>query len=84
MLSLVYTRRAVRDLSVLPAADRKRLSERLNAYAAAPNATGHDVTALQGAPGNFRLRSGNYRALFTVSGGDMTVYRIGHRREIYR
>ena len=84
MLSLVYTRRALRDLAGLPAADGKRMRERLNAYAAAPDAAGQNVEPLKGAPGDFRLRAGDWRALFTVSRDEMTVYRIGHRREVYR
>jgi mRNA-degrading endonuclease RelE of RelBE toxin-antitoxin system len=84
VLSLVYTRRALRDLARLPAADRQRIRERLNAYAAAPDAAGQDVSPLKGTPGDFRLRSGDWRALFTVSRDEMTVYRIGHRREVYR
>ena len=39
---------------------------------------------LKGTPGGFRLRSGDWRALFTVSGVEMRVYRIGRRREVYR
>jgi mRNA interferase RelE/StbE len=84
MLSLVYTRRAVRDLAGLPPVDRMRLTERLKAYAATPDAAGQDVKSLKGAPGSFRLRTGDWRGLFTVSGDEMLVYRIGHRREVYR
>jgi mRNA interferase RelE/StbE len=81
---LTLTRRALRDLRFLPAADRRRMMERLESYAAAPDATGHDVIPLKGTPSGFRLRTGDWRALFTVSGDEMTVYRIGHRREVYR
>jgi mRNA interferase RelE/StbE len=84
MLSLVFTAPARKDLRGLPVADRHRIMERLNAYAAAPEAAGVDVVPLQGTPGGFRLRSGDWRALFTASGDEITVYRVGHRREIYR
>jgi len=50
MLSFVYTRRAIRDLAGLPAADRTRIRERLKAYAAAPDAAGQDVNRLKGHP----------------------------------
>ena len=39
---------------------------------------------LAGEPEGFRLRAGDWRALFTLSGAEMTVYRIRHRREAYR
>jgi mRNA interferase RelE/StbE len=84
VLSLTYTRQAVKDLKKLPAADNKRLRERLKAYAAAPDAPDHDVQPYKATPGDFRLRSGELRALFTVSGSDMTVYKVGQRREVYR
>ena len=84
MLSLAYTRRALKDLVRLPTPDSRRIRERLKAYAAAPDAIGQDVKPLEGEPGGFRLRSGDWRALFTVGGGEMTVYRIAHRREVYR
>jgi mRNA-degrading endonuclease RelE of RelBE toxin-antitoxin system len=59
----------------------ERLKE---AYAASPDAAGQNVKPLRGTPGDFRLRSGDWRALFTVSEREMTVYRIGRRREVYR
>lgn len=84
MLSLSYTRTALKDLRGLPAADRVRMMERLDAYAADPAASGHDVVKLAGVAGGFRLRVGLWRALFTVMGNGMEVYRIRHRREAYR
>ena len=84
MLSLIYTRRALKDLAALSADDGRRVRERLTAYAAAPEVARPDVKPLKGTPGGFRLRSGDWRALFTVSGVEMKVYRIGRRREVYR
>ena len=84
MLSLSYTRTALKDLRGVPAADRVRVMERLDAYAADPAAPGQDVVPLAGVPGGFRLRVGTWRALFTVLGDGMEVYRIRHRREAYR
>jgi integrase len=55
----------------------------LEAYAAEPVA-GHDVVSLKGAPGHFRLRSGDWRAIFQIVGEVVIVKRIRHRREVYR
>jgi mRNA interferase RelE/StbE len=41
-----------------------------------------DVKALKGAAG-MRLRSGDWRVLFTVKGNTVTIHAVGHRREIY-
>ncbi len=84
MVSLTFSRSARRDLRGIPAGDRERLLDRLDAYAADPEAPGHNVRPLAGQPGGFRLRSGDWRALFTLTAAEMTVYRIRHRREAYR
>ena len=84
MPSLTYTRAAMKELRAMPAPDRERLRIRLNAYADDPAAPGHDALPLAGEPGRFRLRSGDWRALFTLTEAEMTVYRIRHRREAYR
>jgi mRNA interferase RelE/StbE len=41
-----------------------------------------DVKALKGAAG-MRLRSGDWRVVFTVEGNTITIHAVGHRREIY-
>ena len=44
-----------------------------------------DVRALAGAwQGNFRLRIGDYRVIFTVAPDEITVIRVRHRSEAYR
>lgn len=84
MLALTYTKQATKDLRWIPKEDRERVRCRLDAYAGAPAAGGHDVVPLEGVVGAFRLRCGDWRALFTVRGDVMEVYRIRHRRESYR
>ena len=41
-----------------------------------------DVKALKGAPG-MRLRSGDWRVLFTIKANTITIHAVGHRRDIY-
>ena len=82
-LDLTYRRRAIKDLRRLPSVDRDRAIARLKAYAEAPDAAHHDVIHLVGTP-HFRLRVGDWRVVFEVSGGRLDVVRIGHRREVYR
>ena len=33
--------------------------------------------------GNFRIRTGDYRIVFRVSGNQIVVWRIGNRKEVY-
>jgi len=32
----------------------------------------------------YRLRVGNYRILFEVEAGKVVIYRVKHRKEVYR
>ena len=80
-LSVFFTPRARKDLHNLPQTDRRQLLERIESYAA--TRTG-DVAALKDLPGSFRLRWGDWRVIFSVSGDVMTVKRVRHRREAYR
>jgi mRNA interferase RelE/StbE len=41
-----------------------------------------DVKALKGTAG-MRLRSGDWRVLFTIKANTITIHAVGHRRDIY-
>jgi len=43
-----------------------------------------DVERLSNHSPEYRMRAGNYRALFEVVGGRIIVYRILHRKDAYR
>jgi mRNA interferase RelE/StbE len=46
----------------------------------------HGVKKLAGMSDGYRIRSGDYRILFTIDDRKriVTIYRIRHRREVYR
>jgi len=74
-----FTSAAVRQWRKLSAATRAQIDLKLKAFAE----TGiGDVKALKGAAG-MRLRSGDWRVLFTTKANTITVHAVGHRREIY-
>ena len=33
--------------------------------------------------GSFRVRTGDYRLIFTISGGTVTIWKIGYRGDVY-
>ena len=74
---------AAKELEGLPTKDRKRVVARMQGLSAQPRPagceklTGHDL---------FRVRQGDYRILYEVQDADLvvTVFKIGHRRDIYR
>jgi mRNA interferase RelE/StbE len=74
-----FTTAAVRQWRKLAAVVRVQIDLKLKTFAE----TGvGDVKALKGAP-CMRLRSGDWRVLFTIKGDTITVHAVGHRREIY-
>lgn len=75
---------ALKALARLPRHVQARLMGKLAALAGDPRPPG--TKALHGTPGGYRLRVGSYRALYTVADAEqrVTVYEIGHRKDVYR
>jgi mRNA interferase RelE/StbE len=75
--------RARREFLDLPKQVRDLLQEAIDDLISNPRPPG--VKKLTGSDG-YRLRKGKYRVLFTIDDKAKTVriYRMGHRREIYR
>jgi len=76
-------RSAERELHALPATAHRRVAAALLRLESAPRPRGS--RKLTHGPG-WRLRVGDYRVLYTVDDGArvVTVYAIGHRRDVYR
>jgi mRNA interferase RelE/StbE len=75
---------AFRDLAALPKTDRKRISQKIDQLLLDPRPAG--ARLLQGKRQYFRLRSGDYRIIYTVEDDRQRVLivKVGHRREVYR
>jgi mRNA interferase RelE/StbE len=74
-----FTSAAIRQWRKLTATARAQIGLKLRAFAK----TGvGDVKALKGAAG-MRLRSGDWRVLFTIKANTITIHAVGHRRDIY-
>ena len=77
-MQVYYAGKARKGLRKMPVADRRAIMAKIDTYAA----TGRgDVKALKGSP-FFRLRHGQWRAIFEIKDG-MIVVRIAHRRDVY-
>lgn len=77
--------KAVKDLKGLNPQDRTRIVRKISQYAADPAAQANNVKHLQGSD-LYRLRVGDFRVLFTIDQGTVTimlVQRVRHRREAY-
>jgi mRNA interferase RelE/StbE len=80
----IYHLAAVKALKVMPRADADRLRAALRQVAEQHPARLSFVTELVGGQGSWRLRKGDYRALYRIEGESLIVFEIGHRGEIYR
>lgn len=83
--SLKYTvtlkPKAEKDLKGMAAADRLRIVDRLRML---EDDLSGDVKKLTNFDPEYRMRSGNWRALFEVDGDQVIVYRILPRKDSYR
>lgn len=74
--------KAVKDLRRLPKKEAGRILDSLESLK--DNLTGN-VKKLTNYSPEYRLRIGNYRALFEIETGErIVVYRILHRKDAYR
>ena len=79
MKDIQFTSAAIRQWRKLTAATRTQIDAKLKIFA--ESGVG-DVKALKGTSG-LRLRSGDWRVLFTMTSNTITIHAVGHRREIY-
>ncbi len=83
MTQVIWTAPAQRDLRRLDLRTAERIRAAVRRYAD----LGHgDVAKLQGPDEEYRLRVGDYRAIFQFESGRIVVIvlRVRHRREAYR
>ena len=74
---------AAKELEALPLKDRRRVVARARELAAVPRPmraeklSGHDL---------YRVRQGDYRIVYQIADHErtITVFKIGHRRDVYR
>jgi len=73
--------RAVRDIERLPSRIQAQVLARIEEMS---NDLKGDVKRLTNFTPEYRLRVGDYRVLFEVEKETIVIYRIRHRREVYR
>jgi mRNA interferase RelE/StbE len=73
--------RAIKDLKKLSLEDRQRIVAKIEMMQ--DNLAG-DVKKLTNFTPEYRLRVGDYRVLFEVDQAQIVVYRVKHRRDVYK
>lgn len=81
-MDIVVRKAALKALRKMDAKTRNRFYDAFERIAKGKN-TGLDIKALQGTEG-FRLRIGDYRALYTQTFEILTIYKAGPRGDIYK
>ena len=83
MYGLRYDRRTLKDLRPIPSPDTARILAAIESLKEQPRR--HGVEQMACSEG-YRIRVGDYRVLFTIDDAQrlITVYRIKHRRDVYR
>ncbi|MGI8787450.1 MAG: type II toxin-antitoxin system RelE family toxin [Pyrinomonadaceae bacterium] len=74
-------KRAEKDLSKIPKSDAQKIA---NPIFALEDGLVGDIKKLTNFSPEYRLRIGDWRILFEAAKAKITIYRILHRREVYR
>ena len=82
--SLRISQSAERELDRLSPTVHSRISRRIQSLRDNPRPKG--VRKLRGREEEYRLRAGDYRVLYTINDTNnvVTIFSVGHRREVYR
>ena len=80
---LLIKQSAAKELEAVPHRDRQRVVERIRGLSEEPRPSG--CQKLSGEE-KYRLRQGHYRVVYLIDDGErvVTVFKVGHRRDVYR
>jgi len=84
MNKLFFSSKAEKQIAGLDLGIRKRIAEGLGTLLDSDLISVLDVKKLKSPLGGYRLRVGDYRILFLRDGDKVTIYDIGHRKDVYR
>ena len=80
---VVFTRAAARGLNRIPANAEALIRDKLRQFAANPTTLANNVKALRGEGERYRLRVGDWRAIFTIEADRIIIHAVGPRSSIY-
>jgi mRNA interferase RelE/StbE len=83
-MALLIPPDVLKQLAAMPKVDRRRLLDALEAVAEEPTRRFSFTTQLVGQAGVWRLRKGDWRAVYRIHQGNVILDRVGNRKEVYR
>jgi mRNA interferase RelE/StbE len=85
MYRIFLTPKAIRDLDKIPRDVQKKIAHVFETkFKHDPFSHVLDIKKLQKPEVDYRLRIGEYRVLYSVKKDLITVYKIRHRKDVYR
>lgn len=83
---IAYSEEALDFLEGLSAKHRRQVTEKVGRLATDPQPSGCRLVQNVTDDGNpvYRIRSGDYRALYVVRESTVVILDIGHRKDVYR
>jgi len=84
MYVILYKKSVDKDLRRLPKTHRQAIVKKIQALANDPRPVG--IVKLHGSGDLFRMRHAEYRIIYRLDDGKLTVLviKVGHRREVHR
>jgi mRNA interferase RelE/StbE len=76
---------AVKEIEALePKGSRRRIVDRIGTLSANPRP--HGAEKLAGYEDRYRIRQGSFRIVYLIDDArlEVTIFKVGHRKEIYR
>jgi mRNA-degrading endonuclease RelE of RelBE toxin-antitoxin system len=83
MATVLLTPAAQQQMSRLPGGMLRRINDVLERLESWPEVSGAKPLRKE-LQGSFRIRAGDWRVLFRVSGDRVTVFAIDNRRDVYK
>ncbi|MBI2023914.1 type II toxin-antitoxin system RelE/ParE family toxin [Candidatus Giovannonibacteria bacterium] len=83
-MKVFFTNRAKKDWLKLDRKVRDQIRAKLEYFISQKNPLRYSEQLKDSQFGQFRFRIGDYRIIFDVSGDNIFVLRLGHRKDIYR
>jgi len=74
--------KAIKDLSKLDKAEAKKILSKISELEHYPHIP--NIKKLTNFEPPYRLRVGNYRVLFDIEDTTITIYKVKHRKEVYK
>ncbi|MBN2896202.1 MAG: type II toxin-antitoxin system RelE/ParE family toxin [Campylobacterales bacterium] len=81
-MQVILDDKALKDLSKLDKVTAKNIFSKIEKLENFPHGT--NIKKLTNFIPPYRLRVGNFRVLFDVEDGNLTVYRVKHRKDSYQ